>query len=180
MEVQEIFTRTVKLTKLQSLDPITVHLENYEPGKGKIGIECFGKSWSAYWGGMSGDPVEKFFVSCNADYLIGCLSPSLRSEVDDFEALEKLARKQICELRRASELTMANAAALWEEAEEIGRVETPSTLRDRHWDFMYAVFGEDWWHAIPVKPNPRYQYLKRILEAVQEGLKKVIGVSEEA
>lgn len=52
-----------------TLDPIRVVIENYEPGKGRITVSCYGAAWAGYWGAMSGQTLEQFFTSCNADYL---------------------------------------------------------------------------------------------------------------
>ena len=86
--------KRLKITDLinseYKLDPVTVFLEDYEPGKGKITIECYGKSWSAYWGGMSGDDVATFFCRCDQHYLAKNLS-SISSSIPDYSALPALA-----------------------------------------------------------------------------------------
>ncbi len=42
-------------------------------------------------------------------------------------------------------------------------------------DLMQRVFGDEWWYKLPKKPNPKYQYLCRIIAAAQEGVKAAIG-----
>src|SRR5690606_20733320 len=89
MKVAMIHTTTYKLTDLDRLDPVTVYTENHEPGKGKITIECYGKSWSSYWGSMSGDTVEAFFCRCDEHYLAGNLAPNIDSSIADLETLSE-------------------------------------------------------------------------------------------
>ena len=48
MKLETSTVTKLQLTELNNLDPISVILENYEPGKGKIIIECCGKSWSSF------------------------------------------------------------------------------------------------------------------------------------
>lgn len=52
------------------LDPIRVTLHDVSPGHGRIIIECYGKAWSSYWGGMGDLSIKDFFCSCGSDYLI--------------------------------------------------------------------------------------------------------------
>lgn len=51
------------------LDPVSVFLEDFESGKGKITIECYGKYWSAYWGAMGERTISEFFSSCSDNKL---------------------------------------------------------------------------------------------------------------
>ena len=52
MKIEASKVTKLLISEVQGLDPITVFLEDYEPGKGKITVSCWGKSWTAYWGGM--------------------------------------------------------------------------------------------------------------------------------
>ena len=174
MVITETITRTIKLTEVDRLDPITVHLENHEPGKGKIGIECYGKSWSAYWGGMSGDPVEAFFIRCNPGYIIGNLAPGLQSAKPSLEGLADKVKAEVLTLRRAGELTEKNAREYWDDADGIQHLDSIDVLGYEHGDLLARVFGEEWWYSLPEEANPDYTYLHRIVEAVQDGLRQVI------
>lgn len=31
------------------LDPIRVTLDDIEPGRGRITVECYGRAWASYW-----------------------------------------------------------------------------------------------------------------------------------
>jgi hypothetical protein len=55
------------------LDPIRVVIEQFGEGKqGMITITCYGRAWNAYWG-TPGRSVREFFMSCDSQYLVGCL-----------------------------------------------------------------------------------------------------------
>ena len=161
------------------LDPINITLENHAPGKGRITIQCFDKSWTAYWGGMGDNPVEAFFCSCGTSYLIGNLAPGMVAGVTDFEALSKLLKKGICEQRRKNELHQYDARELCEEAERVEYCEEQSELIHCHSKIMQTIIGDDWWHGLPEKPSNNYIYLKRIVEATQEGLRKYMKQSKQ-
>lgn len=64
----------IVIEDLPNLDPVRVVLENFEPGKGRIIIVCYDAAWVSYWGAMSGDSVQDFFIRCNSDYLADNLS----------------------------------------------------------------------------------------------------------
>lgn len=52
-----------------ALDPITVFLENFEPGKGRVTIVCYGRAWTSFWGAISGKRIEEFLLTCESDYI---------------------------------------------------------------------------------------------------------------
>ena len=54
----------------QSLDPITVLLEDFQIGVGRITIICWGEVWTSFWGAMSGQSVAVFFMYGNREYLV--------------------------------------------------------------------------------------------------------------
>jgi hypothetical protein len=52
------------------LDPVTVYVENCEPGKGRMVVTCYASSWTAFWGAMGADtPLEQFVASCSPEYV---------------------------------------------------------------------------------------------------------------
>ena len=52
----------------ERLDPVTVIIKD-EKGKGKLIIECFGESWSTYFGSIGGKSLIKFIAGLGSDYL---------------------------------------------------------------------------------------------------------------
>lgn len=71
----------VEIPKTDDLDAITLHLTDHGPGRGELTATCFGRSWTAYWGGMGADrDVASFVASVGSDYLAGKLGGSWRDE----------------------------------------------------------------------------------------------------
>ena len=77
MKVEKSDVLAFTISDVERLDPVRVMIENYEPGKGRITITCFGKAWTAAWFAMGGDSVQAFIKRVSNDYLIGCLDPQL-------------------------------------------------------------------------------------------------------
>lgn len=176
MQISKTVVTKLYLSEMARLDPISVFLEDHEPGKGKIVIECFGSSWAATWSAMGKRRnVASFFCDSDAEYLIGSLAPGMRAESFTGTALKALAVKTIEERRDgASDMGMLNseeAAKLMDEAESL---EGYDSLWDTPSDLMEAIFGCEWRHyaSDATEPSASYIYLTRIIEAVQEGLKE--------
>lgn len=167
MKVETTTITKVRITGTPALDPIDVYLEDRGPSQGQITITCYGKSWAAYWGGMGGDTIAEFFCRCDEHYLAGKLS-STPSEVFDPEGLAAKARSEIIQRRRWTELSREDARRLYEAADQIDGIDDP---RDAPENLMHEIFGDDWWLGLPSKPNPDYQYLCRIIKAVQSALR---------
>jgi len=52
------------------LDPVTVYVENYAPGKGRMVVTCYASAWTAFWGAMGDDTtLEQFVASCSPEYV---------------------------------------------------------------------------------------------------------------
>ncbi|MGQ5522957.1 hypothetical protein ACUHMQ_06805 [Chitinimonas sp. PSY-7] len=150
------------------LDPITVYIENFQPGQGKITIECFGDAWSNYWGAMGGDRnLEQFFIGCDSDYLARKLKLGIQSTINDEDGLSAHVQAEVLRQRRAGEITKDDAREMYDEAEYL-------EYHTLDHDLMKRVFGYEWWYAFPKKPNPNYEYLCRVIEAVKAGLRQTL------
>lgn len=168
------------------LDPITVFLEDLEPRKGRITIRCYDKAWTAYWGGMGEQTVAQFFRSCDEHYIAKNLEQGIDSDIVDSDSIKDGAFREIVASRRGrlrrdwrnsermvrygrEEISADLARELWDEVEE-------TEFSSDGWgesDLMQRVFGDEWWCRLPTKPNPAYQYLCRIIKAVQEALRQI-------
>ena len=150
MNTETSKTITHKFSKLDRLDPVTVYLEDFSKGAGQITIVCYGKAWTAYWGGMGEKTVSEFFCSCDKEYLIGNLSPQLDSEINDIDKIQEDARNKGVEC--------------W---------------RDDPWndyEFMTDMYGDDmceWHYLLPKTANHEYDYLCRIIKVVQDELNAI-------
>lgn len=174
----DVTTSTV--TKLyikgaENLDPITVFLEDFEPGKGKITVTCYGKSWTAYWGRMwDGLTVRQFFTKLNEGYIIGRFDPHLSDRRFSAEALVKLTETEILKRRREQHISKEDAREWFEDVSDLEEAQSFEWIHGRHDELMANVFGDEWWRDLDgaTEANPDYQYLSRIIAAVQQSLKQ--------
>lgn len=168
MKIETKQITTLLITDVAALDPVTVFLENYAPGRGKITIECYGESWTAFWGGMSGNTVEVFFCRCDENYLANKLS-SIAGDIFDEVAAREMIKKAILELRKSDEVYGWEARATIDNLDGYESVDDYIRSTD---DVIKKVIGDEPWHMDwPTKPNPDYVYLCRIINTVKEALK---------
>lgn len=172
MQTQLSTVQKLQLTELHApspfrLDPVTAIMEDFGPGKGKIIIECFGKSWSAGWPAMGERCIAEFFCRCDEHYIAKNLS-SVRGDIPDYDGLADKARKEVVRLRRDGELNECEARDMFDQCHKFEEVENPDQIDGF---LMQEIFGDDWWYSIPDKPNPDYEYLCRIIKAVQAGIR---------
>lgn len=142
MKIEESTVKKLSLTELDRLDPVTVILEDFKPGHGKIIIECYGEAWASYWGAMGDRGIAEFVRSCDVHYLAKNLS-KLPATVMDIDKINKAAE-----------------AAGLEEMEE-GNLNRKT---------LAAIYGDEWWYGAPEEPNHKYEYLCRIITAVKTAL----------
>lgn len=163
MKVETSTVTKMVITDLDRLDPITVMIDNFEPGKGKIMIECYGQCWTNYWGAMSGMTVQQFFQSCNVNYLAEKFAPRLESEIlDEGPALVEAAKNQVEQLMDAGDIDELEAVHY------ISRIDRYlSNGLEGNEELLRDLFGYDGIYYLPTKPNHEYQYLCRIIEAVK-------------
>ena len=147
MKIEQSTVTKLYLTDLDRLDPVTVYLEDFLPGQGKITIECFGESWSSYWPAMGGT-IAQFFVSCDEHYLAKNLS-RIDAEIYDLDAIRDAANENHIECVRDDP---------WNDLEFLTE--------------MYGPDPADWHDSLPKMKNPGYEYLCRIIKTVQQGLNK--------
>ncbi|WP_237142937.1 MULTISPECIES: hypothetical protein [Pseudomonas] len=148
LKVERSTVTKLVITGALRLDPITVFLEdfgrrdcptesnpNYQTAQGKITINCWDKSWNAYWGGMGPRTVAEFVADCGWDYVLNCLDRSISSTVFSGDALHTLAKKCIVQRRRQQtgrhdwdlgELSKGEACELWHDIDALRSIETPN------------------------------------------------------
>lgn len=137
------FTEVTKYyaTNLDKLDPVGYTLEDFGSNQGKITIDCYGESWTAYFGSMGCNSISEFILSCDEYYLANKLSSVDSTEID-YDAI----------------------------GEKIGQSVDRETLV-LYSDEMACTYGTDWIMDLPTQENPEYTYLLRIIRAVQEAIK---------
>lgn len=171
MKIESKNIRQFTLSEIKGFDPITVVLEDTGPSAGRIILRCYNQAWTAYWSGMGNRTIAEFFASCDKHYLVQRLS-DIRPEVFDGDGFEAVAKNQILKARRSFEMTAEDARETYDEL-----VQTEISDPFRHPDLMQKVFGDEWWYRLPEKPNPKYQYLCRIVETVKEAITLEIAAS---
>lgn len=175
MSIKTSMVSCIRIPATDDLDPITVYLENYEPGKGKITIESWGKAWSSAWPAMSGRSVEQFFVDAGVPYLAGYLDNDAKPEIlnPDMDELREALCREVAEYQRNGLLDDGQAKILREQAQEVEMGEGYCT----DYGLLSALYGDDWYEsslqALSV-PNQKYVTLCKIIEAVKVGLKEYI------
>lgn len=170
------------------LDPVTViiedlgvraHIGDHKTRQGKIIIECYGSSWSTYWGSMGDRTVAQFFTGAGDDYLIGCLAQSLSSSRFSGDALVTMAKRVVLDCRRGRTASHHPYSMDKDEARKLfDRIEDELRSVERedhcwnHSDLLSELFSDEWWHSAgdATEPNPDYLYLQRIVRSVQAGL----------
>lgn len=170
MKITESTVRQIEITEVKGLDPIRVILSDLGPSQGRINIECWGKSWASYWGGMGNETIAEFFTTCDEHYLAKNLAQELESQIFDPDHLIDTLKREVIKDRQEGGLSKRTARNRWTLIEELDLPETVDGL----WSISEAMFellGEEWWYRLPEKPNPDYQYLCRIIKTVQEALR---------
>lgn len=52
------------------LDPITVYVEQFRPGAGRMTVQCYARAWTGFWGSHGAEaPLEHFVADCPADHI---------------------------------------------------------------------------------------------------------------
>ncbi|HFU4523188.1 TPA: hypothetical protein ACGPBP_001631 [Klebsiella variicola] len=169
--IEKMDVLSFTITGAERLDPVRVMIENYEPGKGRITVTCYGQAWTGAWFAMGGDTVQAFIQRVSNEYLIGYFDPQMESTVDDDNDENLIfVKSEIIKLRRQLEISYEEARSMWDEAENADDVKA-CCCDFLVGDKLLTLFGDDPWYAgWPSVPNPKYQYLDRILNAVRVGL----------
>lgn len=142
MNIEITKTDTYLLTDIDGLDPVTVYVRNYAPERGKIVIECFGKAWSYYWGGMGDRTLQEFFISCDNPYILGKLLKDTTET--DFEKINNKLNWKGINVHVENDVEVA-----------------------MHTLEMEECFGPDWYFDIPQCKTADYEYLGRIIDVVK-------------
>ena len=142
MTTEKRKTETYILTNLDRLDPVTVYVTNYNPGQGKMVVECYGEAWTAYWGGMGGNTLQQFVLTCDNDYILNKMLKNTTQT--DFDEINEIVHKRGFSFCVTSDVEVAMQA-----------------------DDMAECFGPDWYMDLPTCNTTEYEYLGRILNAIK-------------
>lgn len=180
MKVTQSQAVKLLIDDVERLDPITVFLEDLAPSKGKITIECYGKSWSTFWPGMGGRTIAEFFCSNHIEYIANNLDPHLEKYEPDFETFGKEMRQKICEIRRDRYVSKALARELYDVedwSEYVSSNPYEPIINPCSWGAdEFQELGFDGFD-IPERTTSEYRYLCLIIGTVQMALNE-IGLSK--
>ncbi|WP_099484453.1 hypothetical protein [Stenotrophomonas maltophilia] len=93
--------RLVEIPRRNGLDPINVLVQDYELGRGRIVVTCYGQAWCGFWGAMGDRTVMQFVSACDADYVAGNMLSGRHEYVKKHERsyVERIATEVIAEFR---------------------------------------------------------------------------------
>ena len=72
------------------LDPVTVYFRDIGPREGQVVVICYGRAWSAFWGGMADKTVREFVASLDSYYLASKLATGRESK-KDYDYISRIA-----------------------------------------------------------------------------------------
>lgn len=93
--------RLIEIPGRNNLDPINVFVKDYELGRGRIVVTCYGQAWCGFWGAMGDRTVMQFVAACDADYVAGNMLSGRHEHVKKHERayVERIATEVIAEFR---------------------------------------------------------------------------------
>lgn len=165
MLIHESKVTKITLSRIENIGAINVFLEDFKLGEGRITIECFDEAWSKYWGSMGDCTISEFVISAQTDYILRKLSRVPQKLIACESVLIKDARSLILKNKKDGLLDKDKARKLLRDVEDICSEEVAA-----HYEFFEEIYGMDWYDSLPREPNPKYEYLFSIIEAVKAGL----------
>src|SRR5687768_13327252 len=165
MNIEKSTVTKLLITGIEDLDPIHVFIDDMNANRGRVTVTCFDESWSYFWGSIGNKTIAQFFCGCSNDYLARKLSTGIESTVVDVAAIEKHARAYVCERRKDCDIEKDEARELFNQIDG-NNFDDPNSEHE----LLYEIYGDEWWHGLPQKINPAYEYLCRIISAVKQAL----------
>lgn len=144
MKISKSTVEQIRISGLDELDPITVIVEDYNQGQGKIIISSWDGCWNFYWGAMGERNIKEFIVGCHNDYLCRKFLSGETRETD-YDQIES-----DCGI----EETLCTENLILYEKE------------------LQAHYGQDWIMDLPKKHTSDYFWLCKILDVVKNAFKE--------
>lgn len=160
---------------VDGLDPITVYIENYALGQGKLTIVIYGESYSAHWNAMGNNTLEQFVLKSDNHYLSKNLASLAKLSEPDYDGFITHAKKELIEQRKMWGGEKEGIRELWNKLNEVEPSEDYFHNALNH-QRLHEVAGDDWWHLIPEVDSTLYKYLCKILDALKACLSERAGV----
>jgi hypothetical protein len=83
VSVRTIEVKAFEIAASPGVDPIRLIVQDLGPGQGSVIIECYGKAWSRYWGGMGNHDVLSFLRMVESDYLMFAVRHDKQTKAED-------------------------------------------------------------------------------------------------
>lgn len=190
MKVEEKMIKQLTIKDVKGLDPVRVIVEEFDRGQAKVIIECYGESWSSYWGSMGGN-LKEFFTRTNVDYLVNCFDRGIRGTTGELdlgsmkETFIKCVRERVIERVKDGWTKSPSNRDVYNECEDVNL----SAIQPQHpydtWCMDHYSMTEDSWKEVfgdedefsewmadnvpdQYEVNHDYAYLSRIIETVRE------------
>lgn len=189
MKVEEKMVKQLTIKDVKGLDPVRVVVEEFDRGQAKVIIECYGESWSSYWGNMGGN-LKEFFTRTNVGYLVNCFDRGIRAATGELdldsmkETFIKRVRERIIERVKDGWTKSPSNRDVYNECEDVNL----SAILPQHshdtWCMDHYSMTEDSWKEVfggeddfsywmeenvpdQYEVNHDYVYLSRIVETVR-------------
>lgn len=101
MKIAKSTVTMLTITHASQLDAVRVVVENFEPGRGRIIIQCYDRAWTGAWGAM-GSALEPFFIDEHPDYIAGNLTCGLHGMRKDAQKHQEPYLRRIIEAVQAA------------------------------------------------------------------------------
>lgn len=197
MKVEKTTVEKLQVDGVDNLDSLTMYIECYGGSAAKVTMECYGSSWSAYWGSMGGS-VKEFFLRCNTPYLVNCFSRGISCYTDNidrdswYEGFIPRIKKRVIEWRRDTSIDAETAREWYDHDWVENGYEDMFPVHD--YDFFKEPFTldvkdlfideEDWDTfcrdtEIEYERNTDYDYLCRIVDTARKALVEVEAIPNE-
>ncbi|WP_282366432.1 hypothetical protein [Pseudomonas sp. PS02290] len=174
MQVAASTIQKIEITEIKALDPVTCILEDLGRYRGSLAVSCAGRSWVRQWNNTGANSIAEYIGWQDAEYLASALAPTMSPTIYDESLLVAYAKTVVVERRLGKSLDYGSidkddARRLFNACENLRGYMTfdslPSVL-------MTELFGDEWFYAAAHAQgrNPAFEYIKRISQAVIDGV----------
>lgn len=176
MKVTEGTCEVLVITEVKNLDPVTIFIQNFSPGKGSITIRCWNSAWYSYWPGMGDGNLQDFFCSCDNQYLLKNLVPHDRMYEFDSEGFSKTIKEAILKNRKDDEIDKDGAKEHWDWYNlhkcDLEDCNSYGELHGQFCEKLSEILGDDYYYDLPTTYTHEANWVIRIIESIREAFKQ--------
>jgi hypothetical protein len=183
MKLTESEIKKVHISEIEGCDPVTLLIEDFGPGKGRITIQCWDKAWTSSWGACGEKGVLSFFLSCDKYYLLKNFVPHERCSEPDVEEQIKEMKREFLRARTETDISKETAKEFWDDKiKGSNGLESIERITDiEYWvheinydlDLNGLHLYEEWYMDIPTKLTSEGWWMReRIIPAIKKAFEK--------